>query len=312
MMDESKMTLSNTNTEKYLTLYNGYKMPLLGLGTFLSEGCEQTVYEAIKAGLRLIDTAARYLNEKQVGQGISQAISEGLVKRELFVVTKLWVGDKEDPERAIKKSLSELNLDYVDLYLDHWPMQIFEWEGKSYSIPTHVVWKKMEDLVRQGYTKSIGISNYNVQRIMDLLAYAEIRPAVLQVELNPYLIQKNLLHFCRSENIAVMAYNSLCKNKYVDRFHKEQNLNLLEEDLIKKMATKYGKTAGQIAINWAISQGLIAIPGSSNPKRILENIETLNFRLTKEDIDTLASLNRDARCNESTQWDFFKKIDLFA
>jgi D-xylose reductase len=275
-MKESEKENSKNSLSKTIKLYNGYEIPRLGLGTFMAEGTDNTVYEAIKAGIRLIDTAARYLNEKQVGEGINRAIKEGLVKREdIFVVTKLWTGDKEDPERAIKKSLEELNLQYIDLYLDHWPMQIFEWEGKSYSIPTHVVWKKMEDLVKKGYTKSIGLSNYNVQRIMDVLSYAEIRPAVLQVELNPYLTQRNLIKFCKDQNIAVMVYNSLCKNKYVDRFHKEQQLNLLDEPIIKDMAKKYNRTPGQIAINWAISQDLIAIPGSSNPKRVQENLQVL-------------------------------------
>jgi D-xylose reductase len=301
-MTESEKENSKNSLSKTIKLYNGFEIPRLGLGTFMAEGTDNTVYEAIKAGIRLIDTAARYLNEKQVGEGINRAIKEGLVKREdVFVVTKLWTGDKEDPERAIKKSLEELNLQYVDLYLDHWPMQIFEWEGKSYSIPTHVVWKKMEDLVKKGYTKSIGLSNYNVQRIMDVLSYAEVRPAVLQVELNPYLTQKNLIKFCKDQNIVVIVYNSLCKNKYVDRFHKEQQLNLLDESIINEMAKKYNRTPGQIAINWAISQDLIAIPGSSNPKRVQENLQVLDFKMSKEDVDKISELNRNVRCNESMQ-----------
>lgn len=316
MEDSGKKIENFTSTSaptKALKLNNGQEMPKLGLGTFLIENVENVVYAAIKEGVRLIDTASRYNNEKQVGQGINKAISEGIVKREdVFVVTKLWVGDKENPEEAMKKSLADLNLDYVDLYLDHWPMQIFEWEGKSYSIPTHVVWKKMEDLVKKGYTKGIGVCNYNVQRLMDLLSYAEIKPSVNQVELNPYLTQKNLAQYCKSNGVQLMVYNSLCKNTYVNRFHKEENLNLLEEPVIKEMAQKYNKTPGQIALNWAVSQDYIVIPGSSKPQRMPENVQVLDFKMSEEDVDKISELNRDARCNESTQWDFFKKIDLYA
>jgi D-xylose reductase len=288
-------------------------MPRLGLGTFLGESVEEVVYTAIKEGIRLIDTAARYLNEKQVGQGIARAISEGLVRREdLFVVTKLWCGDKKNVVGAIERQLADLNLTYVDLYLDHWPMQIFEWEGKSYKIPTHFVWKSMEQCVKKGYTRAIGISNYNVQKIMDILSYAEIKPSVLQVEINPYLTRKNLIKFCKDFGIQIMVYNSLCRNKYVDKFHKDQNLNLLDEPIIKEMAEKYNKSAGQIALNWAVSQDLIVIPGTSNPKRIAENALILQFRISDDDLEIISKLNRNVRCNESLQWGFFAGVDLFA
>lgn len=308
-IENVKPTIEN----KYLTLNNGYEMPKFGLGTFMSEKTEENVYCAIKAGVRLIDTASRYNNEKQVGDGIARAINEGIVKREeLFVVTKLWCGDKEQVVDAIKRQLQDLNLTYVDLYLDHWPMQIFEWEGKSYKVPTHKLWKSLEECVTLGYTRAIGLSNYCVQTIMDILSYCEIKPSVLQIEYNPYLIQSNLVKFCKDNGLQVMVYNSLCKNKYVEKFHKDENINLLDEPVILEIARNHDKTPGQIALNWALAQDLIVIPMSSNPKRIEENIQSLDFRITDEEIEQINKLNRKARCNQSTQWGFFNNIDLFA
>lgn len=296
-----------------ITLSNGKEMPLVGLGTFLIEEITNITYEAIKNGIRLIDTASRYNNEKEVGQGINRAINEGMVKREdLFIITKLWVGDKENPEAAIKKSLELLNLDYVDAYLDHWPLQIFEWEGKNYSIPSYEVWKKMENLVRKGYTKSIGLSNYNVQRITDLLTYAEIKPVINQVELNPYLTQKNLVKYCKENDIQIMGYNVFCKGKYVDRFHKNLNLNLLGEPLIKELASNYSTTEGVISLSWLCSQGIVAITSTSKPERVKENLKATKIKLTYQEIERIDALNKNIRCNESSQWDFFKKVDLFA
>ena len=220
--------------KRSIKLHSGQEMPIFGLGTFLVKDVDNIVYQSIKQGVRLIDTASRYQNEKEVGDGINKAIQEGIVKREeLFVVTKLWVGDKENPEEAIKKSLALLNLSYVDCYLDHWPMQIFEWEGKNYVIPTHVVWKSMENLVRKGYTKSIGVCNYNVMRLMDLIALAEIKPVINQIEYHPYLVQDNLIDYCKSNQIEIMSYNVLCRGVYVSRFHSEEKLNLLDESLVK-------------------------------------------------------------------------------
>lgn len=313
MNQTSTVGVTERTLSRSLKLNNGCHIPKAGLGTFLIEHVEDVVYSAIKEGLRLIDTASRYQNEKQVGIGINKAINDGLVTREdLFVVTKLFCGDKENIEEAMLRQLSELNLSYVDLYLDHWPMQIFVWENKPYKVPTHKVWQNMEELVIKGYTRAIGVSNYNVQRLMDLLSYAKIKPSVLQIELNPYLTQKSLVKFCKDNDIQVMVYNSLCKNTYVDKFHKNENFNLFEESVIKEIAEKYEKTPGLIALNWAVSQDLIVIPGSSSTKRMIENAQVLEFKMSEEDIEKISLLNRNSRCNESSQWPFFKGIDLFA
>jgi diketogulonate reductase-like aldo/keto reductase len=296
-----------------IKLYNGQIIPSLGLGTFNVKDVGKIVFQAIKNGIRLIDGALRYMNEKEVGEGINRAINEGIVKREdLFIITKLWCGDKENPEEGIKKSLNDLNLSYVDAYLDHWPMQIFEWEGKNYSIPTHVFWKKMEDLVRKGYTKSIGVTNYNVQRLMDLLTYAEIKPVINQIEYHPYLVQDNLIKYCKENEIQVMAYGVLCKGFYVSKFHIEKNIDLLEEKIVKEIAHSYNSSSGIIALRFALSQDLITIFSTSNTNRIEDNFKSLKQKLKDEEISKLKSLNKDIRCNQSKQWPFFKGIDLFS
>lgn len=296
-----------------ILLNNGQKIPSLGLGTFNIKNVSSVVYEGIKDGIRLIDGALRYMNEKEVGEGINKAINEGIVKREdLFIITKLWCGDKEDPEEGIKKSLNSLNLTYVDAYLDHWPMQIFEWEGKNYSIPTHILWKKMEDLVRKGYTKSIGVTNYNVQRLMDLLTIAEIKPVLNQIEYHPYLVQDNLIKYCLENQIQVISYGVLCKGFYVSKFHNEKNINLLEEQIVKEISSSHFTSCGNIALSFSLSQDLITIFSTSNTLRIKENIESLKHKLSDEEIKNLKSLHRNIRCNQSNQWPFFKGIDLFS
>jgi D-xylose reductase len=299
-----------TNTIK---LNNGTLMPRFGLGTHAVSNCAEIVYQSIKDGVRLIDTASVYENEKAVGEGIARAISEGIVKREdLYVVTKLWVYDKHRAEEAIKESLERLGLDYIDLYLDHYSANIYKDKTETiHKVPVHVLWERMESFVKKGYTKSIGISNYNVQSMVNLLSFCEILPVVNQVELQPYLPQANFLKYCKAYNIHVMAYNSLCKGTYTKKFHSD--VNLLEEDIIKKMAEKYNTTVGNISLNWALVQDLIVIPATSNPKRMAENIKSLEFRLSDEDFSTITkTLDKGMRFMNTENFDFSLKFDLFA
>jgi D-xylose reductase len=298
-----------------IILNNGYEMPRIGLGTAGVKDVATIVYESIKDGLRMIDTAECYENEKEIGEGISRVIKEGIVKREdLFIVTKLWVNRKHEAESSIKEQLDSLGLDYVDLYLDHWPMSIYkDKNGEQRSVPSHKVWKQLEDLVNKGYTKSIGVCNYNVQSLMDLLSYAEIKPVINQFENHPYLNQRNLVKYCQANNIQVMAYNSICRGGYVYKYHSKVNLNLLEEELIKEIAEKYNTNPGLIALNWALSQELIVIPSTSNPRRMKENMKALEFQLADEDLEKIGKLNNGYRFCGSAQFKLFSGgVDVFA
>jgi diketogulonate reductase-like aldo/keto reductase len=170
----------------------------------------------------------------------------------------------------------------------------------------------MEDLVRKGYTRSIGVANYNVQRLMDLLTYAEIKPVINQIEYHPYLDQDNLIKYCKENEIQVMAYGVLCKGFYVSKFHLEKNIDLLEEKVVREIAKSHNTSSGNIALSFTLSQDLITIFSTSNPKRIEENVLSLKHKLKDEEILKLKSLNKNIRCNQSQQWPFFKGIDLFS
>jgi len=304
-------------SSKRLKLNNGLEIPIMGLGTTRlrnlddankslkgddrMKDVEEVVYSSIKHGTRLIDTASKYENEVEVGKGIKKAIDEGIVKREdLFVITKMWPDEKEDPEKALKQSLERLQLSYVDLFLDHWP------SGKCYNgknnfklISVKDMWPKMEKLVEENLTKSIGVSNYNVQNLLIVLSICKIKPVVNEVEFHPYLYQKDLKEFCDLENIKIVAYYPLIKGvNYKSRFTKimnEKKLDLLNEEIVKNLANKYGKTVGQIILNWHVHLGVIPIPGSANPERMKENLAAIDFKMEDKDYDLISSLDKQFR-----------------
>ena len=297
---------------------NEIKIPNIGIGTANMQNVEEVVYQAIKDGVRLIDTASMYKNEQQVGNAINKAINEGIVKREdLYVVTKFWLDEKEDPEKALRASLDRLKLNYVDLFLDHWPT------GKCYNgqynfklICVKEYWPKMEKCVDDGLTKAIGVSNYNVQNLLIVLSVARIKPLVNEVEFHPYLYQKDLLEFCNLEKIKILAYNPLVKGVYCKERHgkemEEKKLDLLNEPEVKSLAEKHGKTPGQIVLNWEIQKGVIPIPGTSKPERMKENLEATNFQLDQSDCETLehyAEHDKEFRFADS---DKIYGIDIFA
>jgi len=198
---------------KFAQLSSGTKIPRVGYGTSEAQNLDTLLVEAINVGYRHIDTAACYNNEELVGKAITTVLKEGKVKREdLFVTTKV-VAEMNDVAKSLNKSLKDLQVDYVDLFLIHWPVADWDKETQTFKRPPlHVVWKQMEDLVRSGKTKAIGVSNFNVQILVDLLTYAEIKPVCNQVEVHPYLTQEDLISFCKKNDIEITAYSPLGGN----------------------------------------------------------------------------------------------------
>jgi diketogulonate reductase-like aldo/keto reductase len=280
--------------KKTVKLSNGIECPTIGIGAMPAKS-EDVVYQAIKDGTRLIDTASAYKNEDLVGKGIKKAIDEGIVKREdLFVITKLNINEeKNDPETALKNSLERLQLTYVDLYLDHWPSVNITKDGVKL-ISMVDTWTKMEKLVESGKTKMIGCSNYNVQSLLIILSFCKIRPTFNEVEFHPYLYQKDLKEFCDKENIKILSYNPIIKGDYCAKsaeIVKEKKLDLFNEDIVKSLTEKYKKTPAQIILNWHLQVGVIPIPGTSNPNRMKENLGALDFKMEEEEYKKLSSFD---------------------
>ena len=294
-----------------------FRIPLMGLGTHRIENCKEVIYESIKDGVRLIDTATRYGNEEEIGKGIKKALDDGIVKREdLFITTKLWLNDKVDPEKAIKESLRKLQLEYIDLYLDHWPSTKDYRDNPSDPITfvsLYDYWPKMEDLVKKGYTKYIGLSNYNVQSILAVLSFCKIKPVALQVEFQLYLYQKNLKDFCDKENIALISYFPLGHGNNARIYISEHNgeFDIFEEKIIKDLSKKYKKTVGEIILNWHYCLGVIPIPATSKTWRMKENLDSLNFKMDDEDINTLCNCFENKRIRFCFSKKYFG-IDIFA
>jgi diketogulonate reductase-like aldo/keto reductase len=307
---------NDKNISFYTKLNNGYNMPRLGLGTHAIPNIEEIVYDSIKSGVRHFDCAKRYKNEIEIGRSIKKAILDGLVTREeLFITTKLSMHERSDPFKAIKQQLNDMQLDYFDLYLDHVPFTILEINGVIVRTPLHVMWSQLEDLVTQGLTKSIGVSNYNVQNLMNLLSFCKIKPVVNEIEFHPYLTQPKLIEYCQKNEIIVLAFNSLVRgtyvyNKYFD--NKEFQVNLLEEDLVINLAKKYSKTPGQIALNWALSQDIIVIPATNTLGRMKENLLSLSFVMDECDIKDLNKLNRNLRFDLTFLFEYSQGVEISA
>lgn len=257
------------------TLHNGVEMPWFGLGVYLSEEGQEVidaVKAAIKAGYRSIDTAAFYKNEEGVGQAIKEA---EVPREELFITTKVWNTDQgyESTLAAFNESLKKLDLDYVDLYLVHWPVK-----GKYKE-----TWKALETLYKEGKVRAIGVCNFQIHHLEDLLADAEIAPMVNQVECHPRLSQKELLSYCQEHNIQLEAWSPLGRGK------------MLDDPTLQELATKYRKTIAQVILRWDLQTGIVTIPKSVKEQRIIENANIFDFELSKADMDIIDSLNRDKR-----------------
>lgn len=289
-------------------LNNGLEIPIFGLGTWKSKPGQvtQAVKDAIDIGYRHIDCAFIYGNEKEVGIAITDKISEGKVTRDdLFITSKLWnTFHKPDlVEDAFKESLSNLGLQYLDLYLIHWPLGYKENDALfptndqkqiAFSFVDYIdTWKAMENLVEKGLIKSIGLSNFNKKQIERILSVAKILPVNNQVECHPYLNQKRLIEFCKSKNIAVTAYSPLGSP---DRpWAQPEDPKLLDDAKLKDVASKYGKTPAQVVLRYQVQRGVITIPKSVTKSRIEENFAIFDFELKPEDMSYIDTFDCNGR-----------------
>ncbi|KOY79914.1 aldo/keto reductase [Lysinibacillus macroides] len=274
-----------------VTLNNGLEMPLVGYGVFrVPEGDDlaEAVKTAITKGYRSIDTAQVYRNEESVGRGIRAAIEEGLVTREeLFITSKVWNDalSYEETLAAYESSLEKIGLDYLDLYLVHWP-----------GIDDNYidVYKALEKIYRDGRVRSIGVSNFHVHHLETLLKEATVIPVINQIEFHPHLTQKEVRAYCEDKGIQVEAWSPL------------MNGSLLEEALIQELAAKYGKTPAQIVLRYDVQHHVVTIPKTMTPTRMVENLEVFDFVLTEEEMAQLDALNDGRRCGPDPEKFNFK------
>ncbi|MBC3788296.1 aldo/keto reductase [Spirosoma utsteinense] len=271
---------------KTVKLNNGIDMPILGLGVFRvadPQECEDSVCEAIKAGYRLIDTAAAYENEEAVGRGIKKS---GVDRQELFITTKLWVQDTgyESTKAAFAKSLKKLQLDYLDLYLIH---QAF---GDVYGS-----WKAMEELYKDGKTRAIGVSNFYPDRLADLMVHNEIVPAVNQFETHPYWQQIEGQQYLNENNIQLESWSPFA-----------QDNTIFDQPLLKGIAQKYQRSVAQIILRWLTQRDIVVIPKSVNKDRIIENFNIFDFELSADDMEAIKTLDT----GKSTIFDYHDPVKV--
>lgn len=263
------------NINDSAVLNNGVKMPWLGYGVYLIEdGAEvqKSINKALEVGYRSIDTAAVYKNEIGVGMAIKES---GIPREDIFLTTKVWNYDLRNKKisEAFEESLKKLNTDYVDLYLIHWPVKNFYLDA----------WMEMEKIYKSGRAKAIGVSNFMIHHLKDVLEICEVKPAVNQVEFHPLLVQPELLKFCKEQNIQMEAWSPLIQGQVT-------NINT-----IKKLSKKYDKSPAQIVLRWNLQHEVVTIPKSSKPHRIIENSQLFDFELSELDMDLLDTLNKVKR-----------------
>lgn len=267
--------IKEVNTMEYLTLNTGAKMPLEGFGVFQipdAQQCEQVVYDAIKTGYRLLDTAAAYMNEEALGKGVARAIADGLTTREeLFITTKVWVQDQKTEEtayEAVKASLARLNLSYVDLVLLHQPM------GDYFA-----AYRGIEKAYRDGLTKAVGVANFYPAILANLCENVEIIPAVNQVELHPFFVQEGALENMKAYGVVPQAWGPLAEGKH----------GIFTDPQLTAIGQKHGKSAAQVVLRWNAQRGVSIIPKSVHVERMEQNIDIWDFQLSDEEMAAIAS-----------------------
>ena len=274
---------------EYLTLNNNYKMPMNGIGVFLlsSEEAEKSVENALKDGVRLIDTANAYANESAIGRAMKKS---GVAREEIFLVTKLWPTVYED-EDAVDKTLKRLDTDYIDLLFLHQPTSNWK-EG----------YRNIEKAVKEGKVRSIGLSNFSIEQVKEALAFAEIKPQMVQVEAHPYYPQNELKELLKENGMGLMAWYPLGHG----------DKTLIEQPVFTELAEKYNKSNAQIILRWHIQSGNVVFPGSKNPDHIRDNFDIFDFALTDEEMNEIAKLNNGVRYYNSTpeQVEAYKSMPL--
>lgn len=280
-----------------IKLNNGVEIPVLGFGVFqitdLAE-CERSVIDAIQVGYTHIDTAASYQNEEAVGRGIKQS---GIAREKLFITTKLWIQSNgyENTLKAFERSLKRLQLDYIDLYLIHQPF------GDVYG-----EWRAMEELYQQGKVRAIGVSNFQPDRIIDLIIHNNIKPSVNQIEVNPFQQQIDTQTFLQDNTVQVEAWAPFAEGKN----------NIFQNEILLSMGAKYKKSIAQVILRWLIQRGIIALAKSTRKERMIENISVLDFELSMEDMEAITTLDTkttsffDHRNPEMVKWLGERKLNV--
>jgi len=303
-------------------LVDGGRIPNLGLGTWKipKELAPGIIRDAVDIGYRHLDCACDYGNELQVGQGLAAAIRDGLCQRDdLWVTSKLWntYHEPQHVRAACERSLRDLQLDVLDLYLVHFPIALAyvpfekryppEWfydpdapqpAMKPIKVPYSETWGAMEDLVTAGLVRRIGVCNLNVSMLREVLSYCSIRPAVHQVEMHPYLTQPRLKRYCDQESIAITAFSPLGADSYLSLGMAQAEERIIRDPLIIEIGENHGKTAAQVALRWAIQRGTIAIPKSQSSEHLKENFAIYDFHLSDSDMLQIDLLNRNRRFND--------------
>lgn len=316
-----------------IKLNSGYEMPQVGFGLWKvgNDTCADTVYNAIKTGYRLFDGACDYGNEKEAGEGVARAIKDGLVKREeLFIVSKLWNSfhDQDKVGPIARKQLADWGLEYFDLYLIHFPVALkyvdpavryppgWNYDGKSSvelsNATIQQTWTAMEQLVDDKVTRSIGISNFQGSLILDLLRYARIRPATLQIEHHPYLVQPTLIRLAKEQGIAVTAYSTFGPASFVELgWQKAADTPMLfKHEVITKISEKHKKSPAQVVLRWVTQRGIAIIPKSNTQSRLEENLNVCNFDLEESELEEISALDKGLRFNNPT--DYLSTLHIFA